>query len=98
MTTIDLNVKLRLPEDVEQKAREAGLFTGEKIGELIMAEIERRRKEAAVRLRDTMGKLSSFMQEEYGDLSEDEAQALLNQWINESDDESEAHLNSTTSP
>ncbi|MFQ3659286.1 MAG: hypothetical protein SNJ54_10090 [Anaerolineae bacterium] len=98
MTTIDLNVKLRLPEDVEQKAREAGLFTSEKIAELITAEIERRRTEAAVRLRDTMDKLSSLMQEEYGDLSEDEAQALLNQWINEADDESESHLNSTPSP
>ena len=46
MTTVDLNVKLQLPEDVERKAREAGLFTGEKIGELITAEIERQRKDA----------------------------------------------------
>lgn len=46
VTTVDLNVKLQLTKDVERKAREAGLFTGEKIGELIKAEVGCQRQKA----------------------------------------------------
>jgi F0F1-type ATP synthase membrane subunit b/b' len=87
MTTVDLNVTLQLPEDVERKAREAGLFTGEKIGELITAEIERQRKEAAARLTMMMEQLQANFRAEYGDLTDEEAQALIDQWIDEADDE-----------
>ena len=87
MTTVELNIKLQLPEDVERKAREAGLFTGEKIGELIEAEIERQRKEAAAKLLDLMDKMHTHMREKYGDLTDDEAQAMIDQWIAEADEE-----------
>lgn len=86
MTTVDLNVTLQLPEDVERKAREAGLLTGEKIGELITAEIERQRREAAVHLTMISDQLQANLRAEYGDLTEDEAQALIDQWIAEADD------------
>lgn len=87
MTTVDLKVKLQLPEDVERKAREAGLFTGEKIGELITAEIERRRKEAAARLAVIMDQLQANFRAEYGDLTDEEAQTLIDRWIDEADEE-----------
>ncbi len=88
MTTVDLNVTLQLSEDVERKAREAGLFTGEKIGELIEAEIERQRKEAAARLTAITNQLQANFRAEYGDLTDEEAQALIDQWIDEADEES----------
>lgn len=44
MLIVDLNVKLQLSEDVERKAREAGLFTGEKIAQMIEAEVQRQRQ------------------------------------------------------
>lgn len=87
MTTIDLNVTLQLPEDVERKAHETGLLTGEKISELITAEIERQRREAAVRLTMISDQLQANLRAEYGDLTDDEAQALIDQWIAEADDE-----------
>lgn len=87
MTTVDLNVKLQLSEDVERKAREAGLFTGEKIGELITAEIERQRQEAAARLTVMMDQLQANFRAEYADLTDEEAQALIDQWIDEADEE-----------
>lgn len=96
MMTLDLNVTLQLPEDVERKAREVGLLTGEKIGELITAEIERQRREAAARLSDTMDKIHVHMREKYGDLTDDEAQAMINQWIAEADEET-AHENDALS-
>ncbi|MBL8132013.1 MAG: hypothetical protein JNL42_09155 [Anaerolineae bacterium] len=97
MVTVDLKLRLQLSEDVVQKARESGLLTDEKIGELITAEVERRRSEAAARLRDTMDQLSALMREEYGDLSEEEAQALLSQWLSETDDAPELGTNRPTS-
>jgi hypothetical protein len=85
MTTVDLNVTLQLPEDVEQKGREAGLFTDERIGELITAGIERQRREAATSLGKTMEKIHAHMREKYGDLTDDGVQAMIDQWIAEAD-------------
>lgn len=85
MTTVDLNVKLQLPEDVERKAREAGLFTGEKIGELIEAEVRRQRKDAWERLQTKLAPVQAAFREEYGHLSDDEAQAMIDQWIDDAD-------------
>jgi F0F1-type ATP synthase membrane subunit b/b' len=87
MVTVDLNVQLQLSEDVMRKARESGLLTSEKISELISAEIERRRKEAAARLSVMMEQLQANFRAEYGDLTDDEAQALIDQWIAEADEE-----------
>lgn len=81
-------MKLYLSEDVERKAREAGLFTGEKIGELIEAEIERQRKEAAARLTAITNQLQANFRAEYEHLTDEEAQALIDQWIDEADEES----------
>lgn len=85
MTTVDLNVKLQLPDDVERKAREAGLFTGEKIGELIEAEVRRQRQDAWERLQAKLAPVQSTFREDYGHLSEDEVQAMIDQWIDEPD-------------
>jgi F0F1-type ATP synthase membrane subunit b/b' len=87
MVTVDLNVRLQLSEDVVQKAREDGRLTGEKIAELITAEIERRRKEAAARLTVIMDQLQANFRVEYGDLPDDEVQVLIDQWIDEADEE-----------
>lgn len=83
MTTVmvNFNVDFQLPEDVVQKARQDGLLTGEKIAELITAEIERRRDAAAERLRVITEQLQANFRAEYGDLSEDEAQAIIDQWL-----------------
>lgn len=97
MTTVDLNVKLQLPEGVGRKARELGLFTGEKIGELIIAEIERQRKKAAVRLTVITDQLQANFRAEYGDLTDEEARALIDQWIDEADEEI-LHQDNTSSP
>ncbi len=87
MATVNLHVKLQLAEDVERKARAAGLFTSEKIGELITAEIERQREMAAEQLTTITDQLQANFRAEYGALSEAEAQALIDQWIDEADEE-----------
>jgi len=87
MVTLDLNVRLQLSEYVVQKAREDGLLTDEGLAELITEEIERRRKEAAARLSVMMEQLQANFRAEYGDLTDDEAQALIDQWIDEADEE-----------
>lgn len=85
MTTVDLNVKLQLPEDVERKAREAGLFTSEKIAQMIEAEVQRQRMEAWERLQAKLAPVQAAFREEYGHLSDDEVQAMIDQWIDEAD-------------
>ena len=85
MTTVDLRVKLQLSEEVERKAREAGLFTGEKIGELIEAEVRRQRQEAWEQLQAKLAPVQAAFREEYGHLSDDEAQAMIDEWIDEAD-------------
>jgi F0F1-type ATP synthase membrane subunit b/b' len=85
---VNLNVDFRLPEDVVQRARLDGLLTGEKIAELIMAEIDRRREAAAARLVTISEQLQANFRAEYGDLTDDEAQALIDQWIEEADEQS----------
>ena len=67
--------------------REAGLFTDEKIGELITAEIERQRKEAAARLTVITAQLQANFRAEYGNLTDEEAQALIDQLIDDADEE-----------
>ena len=86
MVTIDLNVHLQLSEEVMQKARQSGLLTGEKISELITAEIKRRQA-AAAKLLDMMDKIHTHMREKYGELADEEAQAMIDQWIAEADEE-----------
>jgi post-segregation antitoxin (ccd killing protein) len=85
MTTVDLNVTLQLPEDVERSAREAGLFTGEKLAQMIEAEVRRRRREAWERLQARLAPVQAAFREEHGHLSDDEVQTMIDQWIDEAD-------------
>lgn len=87
MVTLDLNVRLQLSEYVVQKAREDGLLTDEGLAELITAEIERRRREAAARLLDMMDTMHAHMREKYGDLTDEEAQTMIDGWIAEADED-----------
>lgn len=84
---VNLNVDFRLPEDVVQKARQDGLLTGEKIAELITAEIERRREAAAAQLASIMDAMHAHMRAQYPDLTDEEAQAMIDAWIAEADGE-----------
>lgn len=83
-----VNLTIELSEDIEEKARAAGLLTGEKLSEMIEAELERQRQreEAGARLSRMMAVLSDDFRAEYGHLSEDEALAMIDQWIDEADD------------
>jgi len=76
-------ITIQLPQAIEDKARELGILTEEKIARLIEAEIERQREEAIVELRKTMALLSADFRTEYGHLSEEEALAMIDQWIDE---------------
>jgi hypothetical protein len=81
MTSVTLRVEL--PRAVEEQARTLGILTSEKMAELIAAEVERQRQAAAARLSETMDRLSAKFREEYGHLLEDEALALIDQWLDE---------------
>jgi hypothetical protein len=83
MTSIQVTVEL--PADVAAQADTLGLLSGEKIAELITAEVQRRRQAAADRLRETMDRLSQQFQQEYAHLSEAEALAMIQAWIDETD-------------
>lgn len=74
---------LQLPEDIEEKARAAGLLTSEKIAESIEAELNRQREEAWQNLSQTMDQISANFRAEYPDLTDEDAQAMIDQWIRE---------------
>lgn len=78
-----MNVKLQLTEDIERKAREAGLFTSEKISELIKAAVRRQQQEMWERLQAKLAPVQSTFREEYGHLSDADIQAMIDQWIDE---------------
>jgi post-segregation antitoxin (ccd killing protein) len=82
-------INLQLPEDVEEKARAAGLLTSEKIAELIEAELDRQRQEAWQRLSQIMDQVSANFRAEYAHLTDEEAQAMIDQWIDEAHAERE---------
>ena len=88
-TMTSVTVTVELPGSIEEKARTLGILTSEKMAELIAAEVERQRQEAAARLSETMDRLSAKFREEYGHLSETEALAMLDRWIDEADDKPE---------
>lgn len=82
MTSIQ--VTLELPADIAAQADRLGLLNGEKIAELIAAEVQRRQA-AATRLRETMDRLSAQFRQEYSNLTEAEALAMIDTWIEETD-------------
>lgn len=84
-------IELRLPDKVAEQARLLGLLTDEKLTEIIEAEIWRKRQAAWQELKEMTEPLRADFHAEYGHLSDEEAQAMIDQWINESDEESSPH-------
>lgn len=70
---------------MSSEKREAGLFTDEKIGELIEAEVQRQRQEACEQLQAKLVPVQAAFREACGHLSNGEAQAMIDQWIDEAD-------------
>lgn len=87
-----VTIILDLDRDIEQKAREAGLLASEAITEWIKAELERKRQEAAQRVLETMNQVSANFRAEYPDLTEEEALAMLDAWIDEADDDTDRSI------
>jgi post-segregation antitoxin (ccd killing protein) len=84
-------IELRLPDEVAEQARSLGLLTDEKLTEMIEAEIWRKRQAAWAELRAMTEGLRADFRAEYGHLSDEEAQAMIDQWINESGQESDVN-------
>jgi post-segregation antitoxin (ccd killing protein) len=76
-------VTVELPKELEEKARAAGLLTSEKLAALIEAEVERQRQEAWERLSEAMDKVSASFRAKFGHLTDEEAQAMIDQWLHE---------------
>jgi F0F1-type ATP synthase membrane subunit b/b' len=83
---------LDLDRDIEQKARDAGLLASETITEWIKAELERKRQEAAQCVLETMNQVSASFRAEYPDLTEEEALAMIDAWIDEADDDVDSSI------
>jgi hypothetical protein len=81
-------IELRLPDDVADRARSLGLLTDEKLIELIEVEIWRKRQAAWTELRAMTEPVRADFRAAYGHLSDEDAQAMIDQWIDESDEES----------
>ena len=79
-------VDFRLADDVAEKARSLGILNDESLKALVEAEILRKRQEAGQRLLATMDALNAQFKADYGDLTDQEQQDLLNQWIAEAND------------
>lgn len=84
-------IELRLPDEVAEQARSLGLLTDEKLTEMIEAEIWRKRQAAWAELKEMTEGLRADFRAEYGHLSDEEAQAMIDQWMHESDEESSTH-------
>ncbi len=80
-----VTIRLDLPQEIEEEARSLGLLTSEKITEMIEAEVQRQRNGAWTRLQATLAPVQAAFRSEYGHLSDDEAQAMIDAWIQEDD-------------
>jgi hypothetical protein len=60
-----VTIILELDQDVEHKARDAGLLSSETIAAWIEAELERKRQLAGLRVLDTMDKVSASFHARY---------------------------------
>jgi hypothetical protein len=80
-----LTIQLELSKEVEADARALGLLSGKSVAQLIEAEVQRQRKAAWGRLRTLIAPVQDAFRAEYGHLSEDEGQALIDGWIEEDD-------------
>ena len=76
-----VNLTLDLPENIEEKARAAGLLTSEKVFGLIEAELER--QASWDRLFGMMKELQAVSEADFGDLSEDEFVGMVNDIVHD---------------
>ncbi len=76
-----VNITIDLPDDIEQQARDAGLFTNEKIFDLIEAELERR--SSWNRLFGMMKQLQAATEADFGDMTEGEFIDMVNEIVHE---------------
>lgn len=85
-----VTITLDLDKELESEARSRGLLSSERIAELIASELrQQKRQEAAARLTAAMDVMAAHMREKYGDLSDDEAQVMIDAWIAEADEPDE---------
>jgi post-segregation antitoxin (ccd killing protein) len=82
-----VTVTVELDEMLVRQAEAAGLLTSEALNAMLKAEIERRRADAFEKLTKMMDSVAAQMKTEYPDLTDDEAQAMIDQWIAEADEE-----------
>lgn len=76
-------INLELPEEIEEKARAAGLLTSEKLAVLIEAELERQKQENWAALFTVMGELQGAAREELDALPDDEFTGMVNEIVRE---------------
>ncbi|MBZ0277938.1 MAG: hypothetical protein K8I60_17455 [Anaerolineae bacterium] len=88
----DVDVMLRLPETLVEKARAQGLLDNERIARLLTAEIER--VEAWQRLDQSLESVRAAFRTDYPDMDEDDVANMLNDLI----DEVRAETRDTSNP
>lgn len=84
-----VTINVRLPDELTEQARSLGLLTDEKLAEMIRAEIWRKRQAAWTELKEMLEPVQMDFRAEFGTLDEDEAQAMIDQWIEEAGHESD---------
>jgi predicted component of type VI protein secretion system len=82
-----VTIMIELDEAIARQAQAVGLLTSESLNALLEAQIEARRKEAAANLLEMMDKMAAHMRAQYPDLTDDEAQRMIDAWIAEADEE-----------
>jgi len=73
-----VTIILELDQDVERKARDAGLLSSETITAWIEAELERKRQTAAERIMNVMDEASASFRARYPDMTEAAYMEMLN--------------------
>jgi hypothetical protein len=77
----DVDVTLRLPESLVEKARAQGVLRNERIARLLAAEVER--VETWTRLNRTLAPAREAFRADHPDMTEDDMTAMLNDLIDE---------------
>ena len=77
-------------KEIEEEARALGLLTSERLAQIIESEVQRRRQEAWEQLQALVAPIQAAFRAEFPNLSDDEAQDMINQWIEETTDEDAA--------
>jgi F0F1-type ATP synthase membrane subunit b/b' len=85
-----VTVVVELDQEIERQARAQGLLSSEQMNALLSAELERRRLDAGARLRTAMNDLSVSFRARYPDLSEEQALAMIERWLDLDEDNNQA--------